>query len=66
MLYKWHFDENSRDVWFLPIGSWELQFNDKLPDKIDSLGIYWIPAGVYHRLIRKSGILLAIIKQYPH
>tara|TARA_R100000908_G_scaffold64745_1_gene49785 strand:+ start:235 stop:507 length:273 start_codon:yes stop_codon:yes gene_type:complete len=61
LYYKWHTDENSRNVWFLPFGKWQIQFDDDLPEKINPKGIYWIPKGLYHRLIRKSGILLCVI-----
>jgi len=59
--YKWHQDENSRNVWFLPFGKWQLQFNEKLPEQISPLCIYWIPKGLYHRIIPKSGYLFCII-----
>jgi len=61
MLYTWHKDDKSRNVFFIPLGHWEFQVNNKLPEKISANGTYWIPAGLYHRLIRKSGYLISFI-----
>jgi hypothetical protein len=61
LYYKWHIDEKSRDVWFLPFGKWDIQFHESLPKTISPFGIYWIPKGLYHRLIQKSGYLFCII-----
>jgi len=66
MLYQWHADKEMRDVWFLPLGKWQFQYNDELPTKISPLYIVWIPKDTYHRIIRKSGILIAFIKHSVH
>ena len=64
MLYKWHKDDEDREVYFFPIGKWYLQFDEELPEKLIFGEWYMIYKKDWHRLIRKSGFLLAIIKQY--
>ena len=64
ILYKWHKDDEDREVLFFPIGEWYLQFDDELPEKLSFPECEWIYKEDYHRLIRKSGFLLTIIKQY--
>ena len=64
MLYKWHSDENNRSVYFYPFGKWLFQYNECLPKHIKIDDWRFIYRGDPHRIIRKSGILLAIVKQY--
>lgn len=63
LYYKWHQDTNTRNVWFLPIGKWYIQYNEKLPELISPFFTYYIPRNLYHRLIRKKGLLFCIISE---
>jgi len=64
MLYQWHRDNEHREIFFFPFGKWLFQYDNELPKKI-SIGVKcFVFKGHYHRLIRKSGFLIALIKQY--
>lgn len=54
-LFKWHFDEEDRRVEPLHYTDWEFQFDDDLPFRIE--GEIFIPAGIYHRLIKGTSPL---------
>jgi hypothetical protein len=62
-IYKWHYDELDRKVLFLSFGKWQFQYDEELPKPIKLIDLQFIKSGVYHRIIRKSGILICIIKQ---
>lgn len=63
ILYKWHYDKKTRDVFMISLGKWMFQEHEELPIPIKKFHKVHIERGQYHRLIRKSGILIAIIKQ---
>lgn len=52
---KWHWDEEDRKVIPLHKTDWQFQFDNKLPQPINSE--INIPMGVYHRLIKGTGEL---------
>jgi hypothetical protein len=47
---KWHFDNEDRVVEVLEPTDWLIQFDNLLPESIE--GTLYIPAGVYHRVIK--------------
>lgn len=47
---KWHYDEEDRVVISLEETDWQIQFDNKLPQKFE--GEFLIPKGVYHRIIK--------------
>lgn len=53
--FKWHFDEEDRIVEPLHENDWEFQFDNLLPQKMNSK--FYIESGVWHRLIKGSGEL---------
>lgn len=62
---KWHVDLEDR--WVSPVEKtdWKLQFDNKLPEEI--LGTIFIPAGVWHRLIKGNQYLeIKVIKSLPN
>lgn len=60
-LYKWHFDDENRIVFFFPFGNWKFQFDNQLPFDIKFGTKLYIPQKTYHRLINNSKFLLTII-----
>lgn len=47
---QWHFDEEDRLVETLEQTDWQIQFDNKLPQKFE--GKIFIPKHEYHRLIK--------------
>ena len=64
LLYQWHKDNENREVYFYPIGKWQFQFNEKLPEYLSFCDWRFIDGEDFHRIIRKSGILITFIKHY--
>ena len=60
-LYTWHRDDEDRKILFFSIGKWYIQKNNKLPYKINFIKRTFIKRGLYHRLIRNKGFLIAFI-----
>lgn len=54
---KWHRDREDRLVEILESNDWYLQMDDELPTKLIVGEKYFIPKGVYHRVIKGSGNL---------
>jgi hypothetical protein len=60
-LLKWHWDEEDRTVEAIEPTDWEFQFDNELPTKFDKP--LFIPAGLFHRVIKGTGDLkVKIIK----
>jgi hypothetical protein len=53
--YAWHRDREDRIIESLEETDWMIQLDDELPKKIE--GKFFIPMGVYHRLIKGTGDL---------
>ena len=47
---QWHFDEEDRWIEVLETTDWQFQFDNQLPQVISDK--IFIPAGVYHRIIK--------------
>ena len=54
---KWHFDGENRKVKILHKTDWKLQMDNELPKPLIEGKEYFIPKGVYHRVIKGSGEL---------
>lgn len=54
---KWHFDEQDRVVIPQHKNNWYFQMDNELPIKLTEGKEYFIPKGVYHRLIKGDGDL---------
>jgi quercetin dioxygenase-like cupin family protein len=49
--YVWHRDHKDRIVTVLEGQGWQFQFDEKLPEMINSTDMITIPKDTYHRLI---------------
>ena len=54
---KWHRDRENRLVEILEGEDWFLQMDNELPKKLTKGNKYFIPEGVYHRVIKGKGDL---------
>ena len=59
---KWHWDEQDRIVTPLHKTDWMLQFDNELPLNLIEGKEYFIPVGVYHRVIKGTGDLKIKVK----
>jgi hypothetical protein len=62
MELKWHWDEQDRIVTPLHKTDWMLQLDNELPVKLIEGNEYFIPVGVYHRVIKGNGDLKIKVK----
>lgn len=53
----WHRDYNDREVTVLSGKGWQLQIDNSMPTLLEENNNYYIPKGVYHRLIKGCGDL---------
>lgn len=58
---KWHRDRENRIVEILESDDWFLQMDDELPKKLVVGEKYYIPEGVYHRVIKGKNNLKVLI-----
>jgi hypothetical protein len=61
---KWHRDRESRIVEILDGQNWFLQMDNELPKPLIIGEKYFIPEGVYHRVIKGIGNLKISIKKH--
>jgi len=61
---KWHYDLKDRVVKVLEGDDWKLQMDDELPEKLTPLKEYFIPKGVYHRVIKGENNLVIEIAEF--
>ena len=54
---KWHYDLKDRKVQVIRGDNWELQMDNEIPQKLTPLKEYFIPKGVYHRVIKGNNNL---------
>jgi hypothetical protein len=60
---KWHFDEEDRIVVSEHETDWQIQMDNKLPEKIQKNKKYFIPEGEYHRVIKGTSDLIVKVKK---
>ena len=60
---KWHRDYEDRIVEVLNENDWKYQEDNKLP--VPLIGSFFIPMGVWHRVIKGTTKLLVSIKKQP-
>ena len=60
---KWHYDLKDRKVQVIRGNNWELQMDNEIPQKLTPLKEYFIPKGVYHRVIKGQGDLVVLIEE---
>jgi hypothetical protein len=60
---KWHRDRKDRIVEILESNNWYLQMDNELPTKLIVGEKYYIPKGIYHRVIKGIGNLKVIINE---
>jgi hypothetical protein len=58
---KWHRDRENREVKIIENEDWFLQMDNELPQKLIVGEKYYIPTGVYHRVIKGKGNLVVEI-----
>jgi hypothetical protein len=61
---KWHYDLKDRKVQVIKGDNWLLQIDNQLPETLTPLKEYFIPKGVYHRVIKGSGDLVVLIEEF--
>ncbi len=61
---KWHYDLKDRKIQIIKGDNWELQMDKELPVKLTPLKEYFIPKGVYHRVIKGQGDLVVLIEEF--
>jgi hypothetical protein len=61
---KWHRDREDRIVEIVQSEDWYLQMDNELPTKLIVGEKYYIPKGVYHRVIKGIGSLKVIINEF--
>jgi hypothetical protein len=60
---KWHFDELDRNVKVVKSNGWLLQMDNEIPVNLTEGKTFFIPKGVYHRVIKGQGDLVVEIKE---
>lgn len=60
---KWHFDELDRNVKVVKSNGWLLQMDNQLPVELKEGKTFFIPKGVYHRVLKGNGDLIVEIKE---
>ena len=60
---KWHYDLKDRKIQVVKGDNWEIQMDNKLPEKLTPLKEFYIPKGVYHRVKKGDGDLVVIITE---
>lgn len=60
---KWHYDIKDRLVQVVKGDFWMLQMDNELPEILTPLKEYFIPKGVYHRVIKGNGDLVVMITE---
>ena len=58
---KWHYDLKDRQVQVVRGEGWMLQMDNELPQMLTPLKEYFIPKGVYHRVIKGNQELKVLI-----
>jgi len=53
----WHRDPEDRSIKAIEDTDWQIQYDNELPRQLSSSFEYFIPEGVYHRIIKGSGDL---------
>jgi hypothetical protein len=61
---KWHYDLKDRKIQIIKGDNWELQMDKELPERLTPLKEYFIPKGVYHRVIKGEGELVVLIEEF--
>jgi len=61
---KWHYDLKDRKIQIIKGDNWELQMDKELPEKLTPLKEYFIPKGVYHRVIKGQSDLVVLIEEF--
>jgi hypothetical protein len=59
---KWHVDKENTVVKSLHETDWMIQFDDELPEVLEEGKEFFIPKGLYHRVIKGNGDLKVSIK----
>jgi hypothetical protein len=57
-LFKWHYDENDREVHIISSGGWKFQEDNHLPIELGSNTYIKINKGIYHRVIQGNSPLV--------
>lgn len=60
--FKWHIDNEDRIVKTLHKTNWMIQIDNELPMIFEENTEYFIPKGIYHRIIKGSGDLEVSVK----
>jgi hypothetical protein len=59
----WHRDKQDRYVKILEGVDWQLQFDNRMPEKLVVGKIYYIPRMMYHRIIKGTKDLVLEIEE---
>jgi hypothetical protein len=60
---QWHWDDEDRIVYPIHATNWRVQLDNQLPKPLVPNYITFIPAGIWHRLIKGDGdVTLRVVK----
>ena len=63
---QWHWDEQDREACATHATDWQLQLDNELPQPMPEDVWFFIPAGVWHRIIKGTGDLtVRVLKHEP-
>lgn len=60
---KWHWDEEDRIVVCEHDTDWQIQIDEELPFRIERNKQYFIPEGVFHRIIKGTNDITFKVKK---
>jgi hypothetical protein len=60
----WHRDREDRTVEVLVESDWKLQIEDSLPVTLEKCKKYFIPKGIYHRVVKGTTDLIVKITKH--
>tara|TARA_B100000963_G_C22632643_1_gene675792 strand:- start:2732 stop:2998 length:267 start_codon:yes stop_codon:yes gene_type:complete len=61
--FKWHRDLEDREIEALNNNNWQIQLEDELPKNVNPGETLTIPKGIWHRVIKGTGIAIYKIKK---
>ena len=61
--FKWHRDLEDRKIEALNNNDWQIQLEDELPKNVNFGENLTIPKGIWHRIIKGTGIAIYKIKK---
>lgn len=60
---KWHTDEEDRKIDVIKSKGWKIQLDNELPQNLHEGKQYFVPKGIYHRIIKGEGDLVLEVEK---